>query len=84
MPSDSESIRAAIDVHARHRRRRDRRAASDRLADFAKLQQASFDVLCASPAGFSHFLRRNFHSRRVEAIDGQWQPVSLARRSYPP
>jgi len=82
MPSDSESIRAAIDIRTRYMRRvRENRSADDRLADFAKLQQASLSVLLASPRGYRHFLERNLHCRRVEVINGEWKPVSPARRS---
>lgn len=82
MPSDSESIRAAINIRTRYMRRvRENRSAGDRLADFAKLQQASLSVLRASPRGYQHFLERNLHCRRVEVINGEWKPVSPARRS---
>jgi hypothetical protein len=60
------------------------RSASERLADFAKLQQASFRVLSQSPRGFQEFLRRNMASRRAEVIDGVWRPVSPARCSQQP
>ena len=57
MPSDS--IRAAIDIRTRYMRRvRENRSSGDRLADFAKLQQASFRVLRASPRGYRHFLEQ--------------------------
>ncbi len=82
MPTDNENIRAAIDARLRYMRRvRENRSASDRLAAFARLQQASFRVLRASPRGYRHFLERNMSSRRVEVIDGEWRPVSPARRS---
>ena len=82
MPTDSESIQAAIDIRTRYRRRlQQSRTASERLAEFAKLQQASFRVLRKSPRGYRHFLRRNLVSRRAEVVDGVWRPVSPARRS---
>lgn len=53
----------------------------ERLARFVKLQRASFELLCSSPAGFQHFLQRNLHSRRAKVIDGKWRPVSADRRA---
>jgi len=41
------------------RRLQQQRTAGQRLAAFAGLQETSFRVLCASPAGYRHFLRRN-------------------------
>jgi len=80
--TDAENINAAINVRSRYMRRvRENRSAGDRLANFAKLQEASFRVLRASPHGYRHFLKRNLYSRRVEVIDGEWRPVSPARRS---
>jgi len=85
MATDSDSIDAALSIRSRHMRRvRDTRSVRERLVDFAKLQQASFRVLSASPRGYQHFLRRNVHSRRAEVIDGVWRPVSPARRSQQP
>ena len=85
MSTDSESIQAAIDVRARYMRRlRENQTAAERLAEFAKLQQASFRVLCQSPRGFQHFIRRNMASRRAEVIDGVWRPISAARRAQQP
>ena len=82
MATDSESIHVAIDIRTRYlRHMREQRSASQRLADFAKLQQASFRVLLASPHGYRHFLRRNLASRRAEVLDGMWRPVSPARRA---
>jgi hypothetical protein len=82
MATDNDSINVAINIRSRYMRRmRVSRSASDRLADFAKLQQASFCVLRASPRGYRHFLVRNLRSRRVEVIDGNWRPVSPARRA---
>ena len=50
----------------------------DRIDRFRALQQASFALLQSSPQGYQHFLRRNYHLRRPEVVDGQWQPVSTA------
>ena len=85
MHGDNESIRVAINRRSRHMRRaRMNRSIDQRLADFTKLQQASFRVLRASPDGYRHFLKRNLHSRRVEVIDGEWRPVSPVQRSKQP
>ena len=54
----------------------------ERIERFRALQQASFAVLQSSPHGYQHFLRRNYHLRRSEVVDGQWQPVSTDR--HPP
>ncbi len=82
MSSDSESVHAAISSRSRYMRRvREHRNAGDRLACFAELQKASFRVLRASPRGYRHFLERNLSSRCVKVIDGEWRPVSPARRS---
>ncbi len=59
-------------------------SAEQRIERFAKLQQASFDVLLASPNGYHNFLRRNLHSRRVEVVDGEYQPVSSDRHAQQP
>lgn len=64
-------------------RRRAGQTPAERLALLAGLQAASFRLLRSSPQGYEHFLRRNFHSRRAEVIDGQWRPVS-PDRSAPP
>jgi hypothetical protein len=85
MPTESESIQAAIRIRAQYMRRvQGSRSAGERLADFARLQQASIRVLCESPRGYRHFLLRNLASRRAEVIDGVWRPVSPARRSQQP
>ncbi len=85
MATDSDSIHVAIDIRTRYMRHlRENRTADQRLADFAKLQQASFRVLRESPRGYQHFLRRNLNSRRAEVIDGVWRPVSPARRAQQP
>jgi len=60
------------------------RSAEQRLRQFAKLQQASFEVLIASPVGFQNFLRRNLLSRRVKVVDGEYRPVSFTRRAQQP
>jgi hypothetical protein len=80
MPSDNDMIEAAMRTRLRYQRRMTaNRTASQRLADFARLQEASFRVLCASPRGYRHFLERNLRARRVEVVDGVWKPVSPAR-----
>mgnify|MGYP001103940479 CR=1 FL=1 len=85
MATDSDSIHVAIDIRTRYMRHlRENRTADQRLADFAKLQQASFRVLRESPRGYQHFLRRNLNARRAEVIDGVWRPVSPARRAQQP
>ena len=85
MPTDSESIHVAINIRSQYMRRvRENRSVDERLADFAKLQQASFRVLRESPRGYRHFLHRNLASRRTEVIDGVWRPVSPARSSQQP
>jgi|GEM_PF-1529568 len=85
MATDRGSVPLAIDIRTRYLRRlRENRTASGRLAEFAKLQQASFRVLRSSPSGYQHFLRRNMASRRAEVIDGVWRPVSPARRAQQP
>ena len=85
MPADSQSIPVALDLRTRYLQRvHAQRSVDDRLADFAKLQQASFRVLRQSPHGYRHFLRRNMTSRRAEVIDGVWRPVSPARRAQQP
>ena len=66
------------------RRMQDARSVDQRLDQFAKLQQVSFDLLLASPEGYQNFLRRNLHSRRVEVVDGEYQPISPARRAQQP
>jgi hypothetical protein len=85
MSTDRKTIHEAIGVQLQARQRLQRmRSVEQRLADFAALQEASFRVLCASPEGYRHFLRRNLTSRRVEVIDGKWRPVSAARRAQLP
>jgi hypothetical protein len=85
MATDGESIERAIDIRTRYQRQmRQNRTADERLAEMVKLQQVSFRVLCESPSGYQHFLRRNMASRRAEVIDGVWRPVSPARRALHP
>ncbi len=85
MASDHESIEAAILARHRFQRRlSEQRTPGERLAELARLQQASFHLLRESPHGYEHFLRRNLESRRVEVIDGVWRPVSPARRAQLP
>jgi len=85
MATEHESIKAAIDARNRFQRRRsEQQTPGERLAELARLQQASFRLLRESPQGYEHFLRRNLESRRVEVIDGVWRPVSPARRAQLP
>jgi hypothetical protein len=85
MATDGDSIDRAIDIRTRYQRQRwENRTADERLAEMAKLQQVSFRVLCESPSGYQHFLRRNMASRRAEVIDGVWKPVSPARLALHP
>ncbi len=85
MPADETSIRAALAVRAKYlRRMRENRTPSERLAQLARLQRASFRVLCASPHGYQHYVRRNMALRRAEVIDGVWRPVSPVRRAQQP
>ena len=81
----SERVDEALERRSRYLRAvREKRSVDERLAEFAKLQQASFRLLRESPDGYRHFLCRNMASRRVEVIDGVWQPVSPARRAQQP
>jgi len=67
------------------RQRWDKLTPHERMANFARLQEASFRILHASSSDFlRHFFSRNLQSRRVEVIDGQWRPVSPDRRSQQP
>ncbi len=85
MPNEREDLRAAFEKRRRFiERLQANRSAAHRLADWTKLQQASFHILMASPEGYRHFLRRNMESRRTEVINGQWRPVSSARRAQQP
>jgi hypothetical protein len=52
----------------------------ERMARFARLQQASFELLRSSAEGYRNYLKRNYASRSVEVVDGQWRPVSPTRR----
>jgi hypothetical protein len=85
MSADSENIDLTLQIRSQYLKRvQEQRSAGERLADFARLQQASFRVLRESPRGYEHFLRRNLNSRRAEVIDGVWRPVSPARRAQQP
>ncbi len=83
--SDHDDIAAAVQKRKQFERRlRSSETPEERLARFAELQRRCFAILEASPEGYRHFLRRNFHCRRAEVIDGQWQPVSPDRRASLP
>ncbi len=83
MSAADSDLSKAIEAQSQFRRRLYEQASPDeRLARFAELQRQSFRLLETSPDGWSHFLRRNLQSRRVEVIDGKWRPVSPYRRSY--
>ena len=41
----------------------------ERLRDLARLQEATWAILRSSPAGYAHFLRRNFKARAIEVRD---------------
>ena len=79
--TDPFDIDLANQVQSRLQRRlRDQETVDERWERFGQLQELSFDLLRSSPDGWDHFLRRNMASRRVEVIDGKWQPVSADRR----
>ena len=81
MNTDPFDIELANQLQSRLQRRlRDQETAEERWERFVRLQALSFDLLRSSPDGWEHFLRRNMASRRVEVIDGKWQPVSADRR----
>jgi hypothetical protein len=85
MTTEKDDMDAAINLRNRFQRRlNEQRSPSERLADLARLQQASFRLLSESPHGYEHFLRRNLESRRVEVVDGVWRPVCPARRAQLP
>ena len=85
MGTEQDDVEAAIVARNRFQRRlSEQRTPGERLAELARLQQASFRLLRESPHGYEHFLRRNLESRRVEVIDGVWRPVSPARRALLP
>ena len=82
MSENSADIAAAVRLRARMQQHVvATESPEQRLARMADLQRASFELLASSPAGWQHFLRRNFASRRVEVIDGIWRPVSPDRRA---
>jgi hypothetical protein len=41
----------------------------ERVRDLAQLQEATWVILRSSPAGYAHFLRRNFKARAIEVRD---------------
>jgi hypothetical protein len=41
----------------------------ERVRDLARLQEATWAILRSSPAGYAHFLRRNFKARAIEVRD---------------
>ena len=42
---------------------------AERVRDLARLQDATWAILRGSPAGYAHFLRRNFKARAIEVRD---------------
>ena len=42
---------------------------AERVRDLARLQEATWTILCRSPAGYAHFMRRNFKARAIEVRD---------------
>ena len=42
---------------------------AERVRDLARLQEATWATLRSSPAGYAHFLRRNFKARAIEVRD---------------
>jgi hypothetical protein len=85
MQPTNDEIQAAIDRRTRYARRvRARRTPDERIEAFVRLQRAAFQLLESSPDGYRHFLRRNFHARRAEVVDGQWKPLEPARRALLP
>ena len=82
MNTDPVDISAAIQLRSRLQQRlRDQETAEERWTRFVQLQRAAFELLRSSPAGYQNFLRRNMSSRRVEVVNGEWRPVSAARRA---
>ena len=82
MATANEDISAAMEARTRFAHRlRSSESPEQRLARFIRLQRSSFELLRASSDGCQHFLRRNFRSRRVEVIHGEWRPVSPDRYS---
>ncbi len=82
---DSKLIEQAIDLRVSYAGHlSEALSAEQRLEQFEKLQLASFEVLIASQVGYQNFLRRNYLARRIEVVDGEYQPVSSARRSQQP
>lgn len=63
-----DATAAQLAVHDRFRRRLSRAATpAQRLRDMARLQHAAWDLLRRSPAGYAHFIRRNFKARATFA-----------------
>jgi hypothetical protein len=81
MSADNEEIAAAIEARNRFMNRlRSAESPEERMVRFYRLQARAMEVLLSSPEGYQHFLRRNFHARRAEVVDGEWRPVSPDRR----
>lgn len=57
------------------------RSPEERLAVMAVLQREAFELLTASPRGLQHFMQRNCRDRQARVTDGEWTPVSPARRA---
>jgi len=74
---DDLDIPGMLDLRRKQQRRISRdESVEERFIRFINLQTASFELLRSSPEGYRNFLRRNHKSRRVEVVDGVWQPVS--------
>ena len=82
MTDSFDEIRSGFEAREQFERRwREGESPEQRLERFLQLQQQAFEILAASPDGFQHFLRRNYQSRRMEVVNGEWRPVSPDRRS---
>ena len=82
MTTGRDDISSAIETRTQFERElRSGESPDQRFARFVQLQRTSFQLLQDSPAGFQHFLRRNFQSRRAEMTNGKWRPVSPDRCS---
>jgi len=46
-----------------------RASPAERVRDLARLQEATWAILRSSPAGYAHFLRRNFKARAIQVRD---------------
>lgn len=83
MTTRNDDIASALAVRDRWRRRlASGETPEQRLMRLSDLHRSAVELLRSSPESWQHFLRRNFKSRRVEVIDGQWRPVSADRCSY--